>query len=145
MNMDVCCCAYVVRALYQFPIRSLFVRPCKVWEGRDLYLKLSDRSEIWQAPRKHYCRCACQMSKLCDNLKYQTCRFETTWDFRIRRPIGYWNGVQAPAYDVLFTCVPLLLTIDIIFVCICDWICTVFMILCQKRLSKIVQTYYISF
>ena len=44
---------------------------------RDLYLELSDRSEIWQALWQQCCRCACQISKRYDNLKYQSRGFET--------------------------------------------------------------------
>ena len=58
---------------------------------RDLYLELSDRSEIWQAPRQHCCQCACQISKQSDNSNYQSRVFDTSRDLMIRRPIGYWN------------------------------------------------------
>ena len=54
----------------QYPKRRLFVRSRKVSKQRDLYLELSDRSEIWQALRQQCCRCACQISKRYDNLKY---------------------------------------------------------------------------
>ena len=53
----------------QYPKRRLSVRSRKVSKPRDLYLELSDRSEIWQALRQQCCRCACQSSKRYDNLK----------------------------------------------------------------------------
>ena len=51
------------RAPFQYPIRRLNVRYREVSKPRDLYVELSDRSEIWQAHRQHCCRCACQISK----------------------------------------------------------------------------------
>ena len=50
-------------------IRCILVRSCKGSKPRDLCLELYDRSEIWQAHRHQYCRCACQISKRCDNFK----------------------------------------------------------------------------
>ena len=81
-------------ALSQYPKRRLSVRSRKVSKPRDLYLKLSDRSEIWQALRQHCCRCACQISKRYDNLKYQSRGFETSRDLTKRRLFGYWDGAQ---------------------------------------------------
>ena len=54
---------------FQYPIRCLILMSREVSKPRDLYLKLSDSSEIWQASRQLCCRCACQTSKRCDNLK----------------------------------------------------------------------------
>ena len=51
------------RATFQYPIRRLIVRSREVLKPRDLYLELSDRSEISQADRQDYCRRAYQMSK----------------------------------------------------------------------------------
>ena len=82
------------RAPSQYPKRRLSVRSRKVSKLRDLYLELSDRSEIWQALRQQCCRCACQISKRYDNLKYQSRGFETSRDLTIRRFFGYWDGVQ---------------------------------------------------
>ena len=85
------------RAPSQYPKRRLSVRSRKVSKPRDLYLESSDRSEIWQALRQQCCRCACQISKRYDNLKYQSRGFETTrsyekTSFRIlRRGPGYSN------------------------------------------------------
>ena len=84
----------VSRALLQNPIRRLTVRSHKVSKPRDLYWELSDRSEIYQAPRQQGCRSACKISKRCDNLKYQSRGFETSRDLTIRRLIEYWNGAQ---------------------------------------------------
>ena len=78
----------------QYPIRRLFVRSRKVSKPRDLYLELSDCSGIWQALRQHCCRCACQISKRYDNLKYQSRGFETSRDLTKRRLFGYWDGAQ---------------------------------------------------
>ena len=75
----------------QYPKRRLFVRSCKVLKPQDLYLELSDRSEIWQALRQQCCRCACQISQY-DNLKYQSRDFETLRDLTKRRLFGYWDG-----------------------------------------------------
>ena len=83
--------------LFQYSIRRLIVRSRKVSKPRDLYLELSDRSEIWQAPRQHCCRCAYQISERCDNLNYQSRGFETSRDLTVRRLIGYWNGALPPA------------------------------------------------
>ena len=76
----------------QYKIRRLIVRSREVSKPRDLYLELSDRSEIWQALWQHCCRCACQISKRYDNLKYQSRGFQTSRDLTIRRLFGYWNG-----------------------------------------------------
>ena len=65
----------------------------KVAEPRNLYFKLSDRSEIWQALRQQCCRCACQISKRYNNSKYQSRGFETLRDLPKRRLFGYWDGV----------------------------------------------------
>ena len=86
--------ASALRAPFQYPIRRLTVRSRKVSKPWDLYLELSDRSEIWQAPRQQGCRIACQISKRCDNLNYQSRGFEISRDLTIRRLIGYWNGAQ---------------------------------------------------
>ena len=86
------------RAPFQYPVRRLIVRSREVSKPRDLYLKLFDRSEIWQAPRQHCCRCACQISKRCDNSNYQSHSFETSRDLMIRRLIGYWNGAKSSSW-----------------------------------------------
>ena len=82
------------RAPSQYPKRRLSVRSRKVSKPRDLYLELSDRSEIWQALRQQCCRCACQISKRYDNLKNRSCGFETLRDLTERRLFGYWDGAQ---------------------------------------------------
>ena len=76
----------------QYPKRRLSVRSRKVSKPRDLYFESSDRSEIWQALRQQCCRCACQISKRYDNLKYQSRGFETLRDLTKRRLFGYWDG-----------------------------------------------------
>ena len=91
---------YSESAPSQYPKRRLFVRSRKVSKPRDLYLELPDRSEIWQALRQHCCRCACQISKRCDNLKYQSRGFETSRDLTKRRLFGYWDGALVPLKSV---------------------------------------------
>ena len=90
----VLCCCKMIRAPSQCPKRRLSVRSRKVSKPRDLYLELSDRSETWQALRQQCCRCACQISKRYDNLKYQSRGFETLRDLTKRRLFGYWDGAQ---------------------------------------------------
>ena len=80
----------------QYPKRRLPIRSRKVSKPRDLYLELSDLSEIWQAVRQQCCRCACPISKRYDNLKYRSRGFETLRDLTERRLIGYWNRVLVP-------------------------------------------------
>ena len=84
----------------QYPKRRLFLRSRKVSKSRDLYLELSDRSEIWQALRQHCCRCACQISKRYDNLKYQSRGFEISRDLTKRRLFGYWDGALVVAWSI---------------------------------------------
>ena len=86
----------------QYAKRRLFVRSRKVSKPRDLYLELSDRSEIWQALRQHCCRCACQISKRYDNLKYQSRGFETSRDLTKRCLFGYWDGAQVFLSELYF-------------------------------------------
>ena len=96
------------RASSQYPKRRLSVRSRKVLKPRDLYLELSDRSEIRQALRQQCCRCACQISKQYDNLKYQSRGFETLRDLTKRRLFGYWDGAQisTPVPTVLGKALP---------------------------------------
>ena len=82
----------------QYPKRRLSVRSRKVSKPRDLYLELSDHSEIWQALWQQCCRCACQISKRYDNLKYQSRGFETLRDLTKRRIFGYWDGALVPLF-----------------------------------------------
>ena len=75
---------------FQYPIKRLIHRSF-VSKFRDLSLELLDRSEIWQAHRQHCCRCACQISKRCDNFNNQSRGFETSRDPTFVRLIGYQN------------------------------------------------------
>ena len=84
------------RAPSQYPKWRLSVRSRKVSKPRDLYLELSDRFEIWQALRQQCCRCACQIAKRYDNLKYRSRGFETLRDLTERRLFGYWDGALLP-------------------------------------------------
>ena len=72
-------CTMPIRPLFQYPIRCLIVRSREVSKQWDLYLELSDSTEIWQAHRQHCCRSACQISKLCNNLNSQSRSFEFLW------------------------------------------------------------------
>ena len=88
-------------ALFQYSIRRLILRSLEASKPQDLYLELSCRFEIWQAPRQHRCRSACQISKWCSILKYQSCGSATTQDLTIRCVIGYWNRAQlAKCYKI---------------------------------------------
>ena len=87
-------------APFQYPIRRLIARSRELSRPWDLYLKLSDRSEIWQTNLQQCCRLAFQISKRCDNLNYQSRRFETSRDLTIRRLIGYWNATLLPPKNI---------------------------------------------
>ena len=76
-------CPGDTKALFQYPIRRFIVRSRKISKPRDLYLELIDRSKIWQAHRQHCCRCACQFSKQCNYLNYQSRSFEASRDLTI--------------------------------------------------------------
>ena len=85
----------------QYPKRRISVRSRKVSKPRNLYLELSDRSEIWQALRQQCCRCACPISKQYGNLKYQSRGFETLRDLTERRLFGYWGGALVRTNDMV--------------------------------------------
>ena len=87
------------RAPFQCPIRCLTVRSREVSKPRDWYFRLSYRFEIWQTHRQQCCRSACQISERSDNSKCKSRGFETSRDLTIRRPFGYWNGVQDTSSD----------------------------------------------
>ena len=85
----------------QYPKRRLSVRSRKVSKPRDLYLELSDRSEIWHALRQQCCRCACQISKRYDNsILYEILRkdvfsdIETGSRFRASRGAISYQGID---------------------------------------------------
>ena len=77
-------------APFQCPKRHLAIRSREVSKPRDLYLELSHRPEIGQAPRQHCIWRACQISKRCDNLNSQSRGLEYTRDLTIR-----------PSYQIL--------------------------------------------
>ena len=79
---------------FQYRLSRLIARSREVPKPRDLYLELLDCSDVWQAPRQHCCRRACQISKRCDNFNYQSRGLETSRDLMILRLTGYWNGAQ---------------------------------------------------
>ena len=116
------------RASCQNPIRRLTVKSRKVSKPRDLYLELYDRSEIWQAHRQQGSRSACQISKRCDNLNYQSRGFEISWDLTIRRLIVYWNAARVSRSS---NYIPQYLW-DVI-TCFCPW----YLALAQHFLNKV--------
>ena len=67
------------------------VRSREVSKPWDLYVELSDRSEIWQPPRQHCCRCACQISK---------------WSFQlpISRLRDFTRSYSETSYQILKRC-----------------------------------------
>ena len=67
----------------------------------DLYLELTDRSEIWQAPWQQCCLGASLISEGSYNSKYKSHHFETLWDLIIRRLIVYGNGALQVCYCLL--------------------------------------------
>ena len=96
------------RAPCQYPKRRLPVRYRRVSKPRDLYLELSDRSEIWQALRQQCCRCACLNFKAIRQFKVPiswlrdlTRSYEKT-SFRIlRRGPNCWR-TNRPRHDEFF-------------------------------------------
>ena len=86
----------ITRAPFQYLILCLTLRSCKVSKPWDLYLELSNRSKIWQAPWQQCFWGSCQFSKQCDNSNWQSHGFEFSWDFMIRHLIGY----QHRAWDM---------------------------------------------
>ena len=60
-------------------------------------LELSNRSELWQAPRQQGCRDACQISERYNHHNIQSRSFEILWDLAVRRltAMQRWgNGKQ---------------------------------------------------
>ena len=78
----------------------------KVSKPRNLYLELYDRSGIWQAHRQ-CCRCACQISKRCDNSNYQSRSFGTSRD---------WNGGEGPISPMVSELMLQILKIQVTFI-----------------------------
>ena len=78
--------------LFKYPIRRLVVRSREDSKSRDMCLELSNRSGIWQAPRRQYCRSTRLIPKRCHNSNYQSHGLEASRDLMIRRLIEYWNG-----------------------------------------------------
>ena len=68
----------------------LTVRFREASKPRDSCLDFSNRSEIWQAPRKQRCRDACQILVRCDHYNNQSGGFEISGDLTVRRPSAYW-------------------------------------------------------
>ena len=61
--------------------------------SRDSGSNISNRSEIWQAPRQSCCRDACQMSERYDRYNIQSRGFETSRDLAVRGP-GFFLFLQ---------------------------------------------------
>ena len=62
----------------------LTTRYREVSKPRDSGLDLSNRSEIWQAPGRHGCRDASQISERDDHYNIQSRGFETSRDLAVR-------------------------------------------------------------
>ena len=63
---------------------------------------------LWNLTGTSAGRCACQISKWCDDFNYQSRGFEISRDLTIRRLKGYWNGpnvvIKGLAYCLIFFC-----------------------------------------
>ena len=57
-------------------------------------LQRSYRSEIWQASRQRYCRCACQISERLKKSKPESRGFATSRDLAVRRSSTWWIEAQ---------------------------------------------------
>ena len=94
------CCRYLF-CQGQWAIRAPF-------REVSLYLELSDRSEIWQAPRQYCRRNAGQISKRWNDLNYQSRSFKSSRDPTIKRLIGYWNWflfIMMASYHSYTSCI----------------------------------------
>ena len=90
---------------FQYQKRRLIVRSCEVSKPPDWHFKSLHHFEIWQAHRQQCCWGACLISEQSDNSKYKYCGFETSWDFRIKHLIWYWNGLlSSSAAEMTFKC-----------------------------------------
>ena len=58
---------------FQYRVRRLIVRSREVSKSRNMYLDISDRSEIWQTPRQHCSRCPCHIYYISYVLYARTC------------------------------------------------------------------------
>ena len=82
--------------------------PCfKIWSDILLQdLTKSQSCEIYiqncvialEFDRQQCCPSACQISKWCNNLNYQSHGFEASWDLMTKRLIGYQNGGRGPIF-----------------------------------------------
>ena len=89
------CGTLTSRAPSQYPKRRLSARSRKVSKPRNLYLELSERSEILAGTSAAVLpMCLSNLKKRYDNLKYQSRGFETSRDLTKRRLLGYWDGAQ---------------------------------------------------
>ena len=90
-NQQGLCYSRGARAPFQYPIRRLIVRFCEVSKSRGLYLELSDRSEIWQTPRQHCCRC-----------NYQSLNYQSTGVFEMKHLFPYMRYASVDLhFDIL--------------------------------------------
>ena len=76
--------------VWSFHIHSgdgrLPVKSREVSKPGDSAVDFSNRSEIWQAPRRQRCRDACQISERYYHYNTQSRGFGTSWDLALRRP-----------------------------------------------------------
>ena len=75
---------------------GLTARSHEVSNQRDSSLNFSNRSEIWQAPRQHYCRDACQISERYDHYNIQSRGFEISWDLAMGRLTALVTRFSSP-------------------------------------------------
>ena len=87
-----------LRAPFEYRKACLIVRSREVSQPRELYLELSDRSEIWDSSRQLCCWCVHQIPKRYDHLNYQSRGLETSRYLTKIRLIGYWNETQLGWY-----------------------------------------------
>ena len=72
----------------------------EVSKSRDSGLNLSNRSEIWQAPRQQGCWDACQISERYDNDNIRSSGLETSRDPAVRRPSTLWTDALSTIVDI---------------------------------------------
>ena len=78
-------CISSIRASIHQADGRLTARSRKFSKSRDSCLDITNRFEIWQAPRQRGCRDACQISERCDHYNIQSHGFDTSRDLAVRR------------------------------------------------------------
>ena len=70
--------------------KTSYYKILKSLESARLGVKCLYRFEIWQASRRLCCQGAYRIAKR-QKIKHRFCAFETLWDLKIRRFMGYWH------------------------------------------------------